>query len=160
MALTRLHAPDVDLQWTPDRKVSASAALAVLLNAFKGVHTLWSLRKPLTIQQIDQYTKHIENMRMAWVAFKWKPTPWIHWVLAHSCAVISEYRTLSLFSSIPTEARHRPFKADLRLCSLSGRHKNPMRAAYGLVRLLNAHAMDKGLSMHAKTLRKRKRTSC
>ena len=159
--LARQHAPSVQLQWSADRKVTAPAALSVLLNSFKELHSIWSTRVPLTSSQVDLYLNQVNIFRQAWRAFGWKPTPWVHWVLAHSATFIAEYRTLFVFSSIPTEALHRSFKKDLRLTSVSGRHKNPMHAATGLVRLLDRHALDKGLMVHThgRRPRKRKRTS-
>lgn len=138
------------VQWDEKRSVPAYVILSHLLNSFRALHTLWSTTSRLTDAQVDQYTRHAVTFRKAWQALGWKVTPWVHWVAVHSAELMSRYRTLYLFSSIPTEARHRSFKQDLRHCCLVGRRKQPMRAALGLLTVGNHDALDKGLQLYWK----------
>ena len=133
--------------------------LQVMLNSFGAVHTVWRERKTLTAAQISEYARHIENFRNAWLAFRWKSTPWVHWVLSHSVALVREWKNIAVFSSIPTEMRHRPFKRDLRHCFLGGKSKAPRRAALGLAALVANDAIDKQLQLrHAADPGGRKKT--
>jgi hypothetical protein len=129
------------------RQVEVSTVLQVMLNSFAAVHTVWRERKTLTAAQISEYARHIENFRNAWLAFRWKSTPWVHWVLSHSVALVREWKNIAVFSSIPTEMRHRPFKRDLRHCFLGGKSKAPRRAALGLAALVANDAIDKQLQL-------------
>ena len=50
----------------------------------------------------------------AWGALLWKSTPWVHWLVVHSAHLLMEHRSIRMFSSIPTEYRHRAFKLDIQ----------------------------------------------
>ena len=150
VALGKEHASHVVLQWDANRKVPAHVVLSYLLNSFRGLHTLWSTTSILTDTEVTQYARHCLTFHQAWQALSWKVTPWVHWVAAHSADLVSAYRTIFLFSSIPTEARHKSFKRDLRHCCLVGRRKRPMRAAQGLLSLGRMDALDKGLQLYWK----------
>lgn len=152
--MAEMHCPDLRVSWGAGRTVPAHTALGALLTAFRVVHNTWSNQSYVSDGEIATYTKNVNIMRTAWRAFSWKITPWVHWVLAHSVQLLTETRNLYLFSSIPTEARHKHFKRDLRTTCLRGRHASPRLAAVGLAHLLNKNALDKGLLLHH---RKRKR---
>ena len=38
----------------------------------------------------------------------------MHWVVAHSVAVLNRYGTLYIFTSIPSKHRHKPFKVAVK----------------------------------------------
>lgn len=148
MALGKEHAPDLLLRWDDQRSVPAHAVLAHLLNSFRALHTFWSTTSRLPDNQVGVYKRHTLTFRQAWQALGWKVTPWVHWVAVHSGDLMAHYGTVFLFSSIPTEARHRSFKQDLRHCSLVGRRKQPIRAAIGLLTVGRQDALDKGLELY------------
>lgn len=154
------HAGATMVPWEPDRNIPMKSALQVLLNAMRGIYSLWSKSTVLHANDLVTYAKFVQTMRQAWKALAWKLTPWVHWVLSHSVAVLNSFRTLYIFSSIPTEARHRAFKHDLRRCCYRGRRTNPSRVAQSFATLVERNAMDKGLEMYVQDCphsRKRKR---
>lgn len=71
------------------------------------------------------------------------------------------HRTLSVFSSIPTEHRHRRFKLDLAHSFRGGRRCKHYLSKGGLLHVLHMHALDLGLLLteggDVKDVRKRKR---
>ena len=92
--MIRLCAPDLRVQWDDNRTIPAHTNLSALLTAFRAVHTVWTTRTYLTDAQVQMYNNHVSNMRSAWLAFGWKVTPWVHWVLSHSATIIAEQRNM------------------------------------------------------------------
>ena len=81
------------------------------------------------------------------MAFRWKPTPWVHWLCAHSEFVLTTYRTWSGFSSIPTQQRHKSFKRDLANTFQSCKYSDPQRCKGYLQRCIELEALDLGIRM-------------
>ena len=61
-----------------------------------------------------QYNACVTKFAMAWNAFKWRGTVWVHWAIAHSGFLLRTHGSIYLFSSIPTEHKHKGFKVDMR----------------------------------------------
>ena len=40
----------------------------------------------------------------------WVSSRWVHWVVAHSAALLKRYGTLYIFCNIPCEHCHKPFE--------------------------------------------------
>ena len=82
----------------------------VLLRNFTSLYGLWKERVPLIAAQISAACAHTARIGECWVKMGWESSPWVHWVVAHSTALLKRYGTLCIFSSIPSEHRHKPFK--------------------------------------------------
>ena len=136
------------LSWTDERPIEIHVILQIMLRSVAGIHNVWRRRVDITTREVEDYARHVTTLRNCWLALKWKATPWVHWVLSHSSALIRELRNIFMFSSIPSEMRHKPFKRDLRHCFLGGKHTAPRRAATGIAALV-AHydAIDKQLQL-------------
>lgn len=143
--LLKKHCPNLTVPWDPPRVIPAHLALALALRALHVLHALWRKKDPLTDSDVSLHEKSAHNLAKAWKAFNWKVTPWIHWTTSHSTHFAKKYKSIYLFSSIPTEMRHKTFKLDVRHAFLGGRRKAPARCAKGLTKLLDNDALDKGL---------------
>ena len=93
---------------------------------------------------------------------RWKPTVWVHWAVAHSGFYVERYRSIYLFSSIPTEFRNSRFKVELRNCFKGWSVRRPLLNRWGLKHVVNMHALDLGLAIfdakQGRELPKTKRT--
>ena len=109
------------------------------------LHSLWRQKAPLTSAELTQHRECARIMGDAWVRMKFKSATWIHWVVAHSTYFATRYKSIYLFSSIPTERKNVPFKRDLRHCYRGGALTTPMLTRNGLAHTVNMNALDIGL---------------
>ena len=84
--------------------------VAVFLRDFGALQKLWRKKEPLTDVEVASAKTLCQSIGTCWQALGWKPTPRVHWTVAHSHYFLAKYRTLYLFSSVPAEHRHRRFK--------------------------------------------------
>ena len=84
--------------------------VAVFLRDFCALQKLWRKKEPLTDVEVASAKTLCQSIGTCWQALGWKPTPWVHWTVAHSHYFLAKYRTLYLFSSVPAEHRHRRFQ--------------------------------------------------
>ena len=83
-------------------------------------------------------------------AEEWKktgrvPGTWVHWAACHSRVFLSQYRSLYIFSTIPTEKKNSAFKLDLGHLFRGWSITRPIYTRRGLLHLVNSHALDLGL---------------
>ena len=135
------------VQWEGTRQVHFHTALQILLTSLRHVHAVWVLRERATDHQVQQYTAHVSKFAQAWRALSWKGTVWVHWVIAHSAHLLSLHATISAFSSIPTEHKHKIFKVDVRHSFHGGRDRKRHLTSGGLEHVVNKHALDLGLAL-------------
>ena len=74
----------------------------------------------------------------------WKATVWVHWTVCHSGWFAWKYRTLSFFSSVPTERRNLAHKVHLQNRFREWSVKNQRVCVRGMRRLLNMYGLDVG----------------
>ena len=119
--------------------------LRILLTALHHIHQLWCHHHPLTDSQLQDYGKHVCSFTRTWRALTWKPTVWVHWMCAHSAFFLTQFRSMYLFSSIPSEKRHQTFKLDLRHCFKGWKLSRAYLHHRGLVHVIKLSALDQGL---------------
>ena len=124
------------LLWTP---------IEVLLRNMRSLSALSRQKTPLTNGQVQEAKTHCRKIGEAWLPLGWKSTPWVHWTVAHCGAVLQKCRNLYVFSSIPAEHRHKPFKVAVKN-SMRGRcFRRPHVSRRGLTHVLNTETLDVGL---------------
>lgn len=135
------------LQWEGNRVVHFHTVLHVLLTSLRHMHGVWTLRGKVTTPQLEQYCSHASKFGQAWRALSWKGTVWVHWVVVHSAHLLTLHGSLSAFSSIPTEHKHKIFKVDVRHSFHGGRDRKRHLTSGGLEHVVNKHALDLGLDL-------------
>ena len=75
----------------------------------------------------------------------WVPGTWVHWAACHSGVFLSRYRSLYMFSTIPTENQNSAFELDLGHYFRAWCITRPIYTRRGLLHLINNHALDLGL---------------
>jgi hypothetical protein len=134
-----------------------SVVCRILMRSLHVVHTLWRTKEYLTHAQVVEYERNIELFAKCWHAFKWKPSVWVHWMVAHSTFYVKLHKTIYLFSSVPTEHRHQLFKLDLRHSFQGWKLINPRCNERGLRHVVELDALDQGLRLTNQGSNKRRR---
>lgn len=134
-----------------DRHMAYHAVFRILLRSIHTVHFFWNKKEMLHDSDLRVYIDSIDLFRKCWTSFSWKPTVWVHWVCAHSSFYMATYRTLSSFTSIPTEHRHQTFKMDLRHAFEGWKFKNALLTKRWLCRVVELDALDQGLRILSQT---------
>ena len=142
--------------WPDGRQVAVHAALIVLLSNLRSMHQVWRQKTFLNDDQISRYSENVHKFAMAWQAFKWQGTIWVHWAIAHSGHLLRQHRSLYLFSSIPTEHKHKTFKLDVRH-TFHGCSARRVRITKGLVHVVDNHALDVVLKIEGANAQARKK---
>jgi hypothetical protein len=143
-ALVHQHAGDRTIV-CQNRKVVVGMAVSLLLADLANMYKLWNSKTMLGPSDLSAYSVAIGRFRDLWKALEWKPTPWLHWVCAHSEYFLRTYRSWYAFSSIPTEHRHQGFKRDLKNTNQSFKYKAPELSTGYLRRCVELDALDLGL---------------
>ena len=131
------------------REVGVSVLLFRLLSAWHRMHQWWCSPVPLSQEEVQAYGSLVQDFASAWGALGWGATPWVHWVTAHSVRAMHRWRTLTIFSSVPVEHRHKGFKRDLANTFLGYKLTRPLLSARGLVHILHLDALDLPLWVRA-----------
>ena len=131
----------------PGRKVQYHFLLGIMLENLTTLYSTWSNKKELTPSDLATYSNALRRFTDGWLALKWKPALWVHWICAHSTFFLNQHRTLSAFSSIPTEFRHQKFKRDLKNTAQCFKYLNPERCRAHLQRVIELDALDMGLAV-------------
>ncbi len=131
--------------WDGGRMVKYHAIIRMLLRSIHAIHQFWNQRQILSTPQLTFYVDAVDLLRKTWTSLGWKPTVWVHWICAHSTFYMATYRSISTFSSIPTEHRHQNFKMDLRHAFEGWKFKNPLLTQRWLSRVVQLDALDQGL---------------
>ena len=119
--------------------------VAVFLRDFCALQKLWRKKEPLTDVEVASAKTLCQSIGTCWQALGWKPTPWVHWTVAHSHYFLAKYRTLYLFSSVPAEHRHRRFKVQVKNSMRGWSLQKPRVSKRGLRHVLNMETMQIGL---------------
>ena len=120
-------------------------------------HSFWRQEEDLSDVQLRDYEGALGRCRQCWEAMQWRPTVWVHWVMAHSLCLLQTFRNLSVFSSMPSERRHQQFKRDLRHAFKGWQVVNPRMGTAALTHVLELDALDKGLVLQGPMPGKRQR---
>ena len=123
--------------------------IEVLLRNMRSLCALWRRKIPLTNGEVQEAKTHRRKFGEAWLRLGWKSTPWVHWTVAHCGAVLQKYRNLYVFSSIPAEHRHKPFKLAVKKSSRGWCLHRPRVSRRGLTHILNMETLDVGLRHRA-----------
>lgn len=83
------------------RAVQYHFVLSILTQKLAHMYGFWGKRETLTPDDLRDYSEAVDRFRECWTALKWRGTPWVHWVCAHSTHFLFTHRTWSAFSSIP-----------------------------------------------------------
>ena len=118
-----------------------------MLTSLRFIHSVWRQQTYVSEAVVVSYKDSIAKFTVAWKALGWAGTVWVHWVIAHSGYLLQTHRSLYLFSSIPTEHKHKAFKVDMRHTFHGRSHKRPRVSAAGILHAVNNHALDVGLQL-------------
>ena len=83
-----------------------------------------------------------------WKGLGWKVSTWVHWVVAHSAALVELHHNVYIFSSIPTERRNVEFKMDVSHCFKGWKLSNPRASTKSFALVLELAALDVGLLLY------------
>ena len=123
--------------------------IEVMLRNMRSLYALWRQKTPLTNGRVQEAKTHCRKIGEAWLPLGWKSTPWVHWTMAHCGAVLQKYRNLYVFSSIPAEHRHKPFKLAVKNSMRGWCLRRPRVSRRGLTHVLNMETLDVGLRYRA-----------
>ena len=124
------------------RTVLRQVPLSVLLSSLHYAWTVWSLRTVVSPDTLSRYQQAMSAFCEAWTALAWEHTPWVHWMACHSTAYLSVYETMYVFSSIPTEYRHKGFKLDISHSCMAWKLTRPTYTQRSLAHVIRMHALD------------------
>ena len=119
--------------------------IEVLVRNMRSLYALWRQKTPLTNGQVQEAKTHCRKIGEAWLRLGWKSTTWVHWTVAHRGVVLQKYRNLYVFSSIPAEHRHKPFKRAVKESMRGGCLRRPRVSRRSLAHVLNMETLDAGL---------------
>lgn len=125
--------------------VAVWALVKVVLESFSTMYALWRKKSPLTDNEVRQCQECCAKMGRCWSRLGWRPSPWVHWVVVHSGFFLAKYRTLYLFSSIPSEKRNRKFKVGLKHSMRGWCLRHPRLSRRGLAHVVDMESLDVGL---------------
>lgn len=94
--------------------IAANLAALRLLNKLRAGFEAALQRLPLRQTQMDDFQESMQLLGQTFTGFGWQPTLWVHELVCHGGELVAHHHSLFHTSSIPTEARHRPWKRELR----------------------------------------------
>ena len=144
-----------------------SMLIKLLLRSFSGMYALWRQKQYLTSAEVHQGQTLARKFGECWGTLEWKPTPWAHWAASHSGKVLTLYKTMYLFSTIPVEYWNRTFKVRLKNCMRGWCLKKPRATKRGMTHVVNTDTLVVGVHLQrakagkgaALLERKRRRTT-
>ena len=157
VALVQASFGDTQVIFHGGRGVMLHAVVRTLLRGLGTLHAYWRQEGNLSDSQLQEYETALTRCRHCWEALQWRPTVWVHWVMAHSMCLLQTFRNLAVFSSMPSERRHQQFKRDLRHAFKGWQVVNPRVGTAALTHVLELDALDKGLLLHGPVPGKRQR---
>ena len=122
-----------------------SVIIATMLLSLRTLHAYWNSQQLLSATAVDTCQQSAHKVSECWATLQWKPTPWVHWLCAHSSHLLSLYHTLYHFSSIPTEQRHKWFKQDLAHSFRGYSTAVPAAPGFAMRHLQRMYSLDVGL---------------
>ena len=135
------------VQYSHNRNLQFHVVVKFLLMAFFGIANTWKLRTILSPAEITLYKANVNTFSHCWTALAWKPTPWVHWLCAHSSFFVDLHLNIGSFSSLPTERRHQQFKLDLRHAFQGWKVASPITASRYLRTVVQQDSLDLALSL-------------
>ena len=128
---------DLIREFYPQKRVEGHpyfvhAVLHSVLSCVAKLQTLWHHKAWLTDAQVEEGKSATTRLGQFGEMLGWKPTVWVHWAVAHSRFYMERYRSIYLFSSIPTEHRNSRFKVELRMCFKGWSVRRPLLNRRGL----------------------------
>ena len=90
--------------------------LHALMTCAAKLQTLWHYKAWLTDAQVEERKAAATRLGQLSDMLRLKPTVWVHGAVTHSRFYMERYRSIYLFSRIPTEFRNSRFKVELRNC--------------------------------------------
>ena len=116
-----------------------------MLNSVVQLHTVWRQKRLLSDEEVSQAEQAVKQLGHCSNVMGWKPTLWVHWTIAQSTWFLRKYRTMYMFSLVPTERRNSPFKTFLQNCFKGWSVRNPRMGKRGMAHILEMYALDEGL---------------
>ena len=142
------HSIGLTLPYGPGgRHTLVIAVLRILFRTLRTVYAAWHQKTYLTDSDVDAYAKSVVQIQQCWHAFKWKPSVWLHWLVAHSTYFIRVHRSMYLFSSIPSEHKHQSFKRDIRHSFQGWKLVNPRMSIRGLRHVVELDGIDQTIRL-------------
>ena len=129
------------------RRVLVIAVLRILFRALKTVYHFWRLKTYLSDEELLVYEQSVVQIQHCWHAFKWKPSVWVHWLVAHSNFYMKTHRSIYLFSSIPSEHKHQHFKRDVRHSFQGWKLTKPRVSVRGLQHVVELDGLDQTICL-------------
>ena len=130
-----------------NQAMKVHVVLRILMNSLQSMFALWHTPRFLLEEEILRYEKVTKTFARTWQALAWKPTVWVHWMVAHSTFFVKKYHTLYIFSSVPVEKRHQAFKHDLKHCFQGWKLSRAYLHRRGLVHCIKLNALDLGIRL-------------
>ena len=87
-----------------------------IIRSAADLHGLWRKETFLSDPEVACADQAAKQLGVCWSLMKWKPTLWLHWMVAHGAWVLRKYRSMYMFTSVPTERQNSPFKTQLQNC--------------------------------------------
>ena len=107
------------------RPVQYHFLLTILFQQLTLMYKTWANKNILTPADLAKYTAALQRFIECWLAFQWKPAVWVHWICAHSTFFLNQEKSLSAFSSIPTEYRHQNLSVTCGIRPSAGNSSTP-----------------------------------
>ena len=130
------------------RDVKMYVAIFRLLTNLSRCYDLWRLTRALTLDELSDYAAHAASFGAIWTVLNFKVTTWVHWYVCHSSYLLTRYRNLFCFSSVPCEHKHKGFKADFANCFKGWKLTKPIYSVRSLTHIVHLSAVDLGLAKH------------
>ena len=121
--------------------------LHALMTCLAKLQTLWHHKAWLTDAQAEEAKGVEARLEPFWQMLTWKRTVRVHWAAAHIGFYMERYRSIYLFSNIPTELRNSRFKVELRNRVRGWSVRRPLLNRRGLKHVVNMHVLDLGLAI-------------
>ena len=142
----------VDLlkEYYPNRRalngaIKVCTEVHTIFLALTHLHTLWRKKAYLSDVEVEEAKRWAKKLGDCWKLMGWKATVWVHWTVCHSGWFVRKYRTMYVFSSVPTERRNSAHKVHIQNSFRGWSVKNPGVSVRGMRHLLNMYGLDVGL---------------
>ena len=113
--------------------------------AFYRLYGFWRSKVYLSDAALAAAKEVQQTFAQEWKKTGWVPGTRVHWAACHSGVFLNRYRSLYMFSTIPTEKKNSAFKLDLGHLFPGWSITQPIYTRWGLLHLVNNHALDRGL---------------
>ena len=129
----------------PNGAIKVYTVVPTMLLALTHLHTVWRKKDYHSDVDVEEAERWAKKLGQCWKLMGWKATVWVHWTVCHSGWFVRKYRTMYVFSSVPTERRNSAYKVHLQNSFRGWSVKNPRVSVRGILHLLNMSRLDVGL---------------